>query len=180
MNLYQYIAHNNSSGANALLSNYGFKATKSINELIDRLKIIVRKYKKVALQDISEIHPDKSLLSAFTLSTSSDKEFSYATGRTPGFAEPVVVDPTPFEPAPPTPFVAPPVISEPTFIEPTFDASKVVEEIKGVKKDILKDKLKRSRKERERRMMKMQSSMGTSPILLLAVGFAVGYIIAKK
>jgi len=179
MNLYQYIAHNNSSGANELLSNYGFQATKSINELIDRLKIIVRKYKKVALQDISEIHPDKSLLSAFTLSTSSDKEFSYATGRTPGFAEPVVVEPTPFEPAAPTPFIPTPA---PTVIvsEPSFDASKVVEEIKGVKKDILKDKLKRSRRDRERRMMKMQSSMGSSPILLLAVGFAVGYIIAKK
>lgn len=172
MNLYQYIAHNNSSEANKLLSNYGFKATNSINELISRLKIIVRKYKKVALQDISEIHPDKSLLSAFTLSTTSEKEFSYATGRTPGFAEPVVVDPPNFDPAAPTPFVDVP--------QTGFDAKEVVQEIQEVKKEILKEKLKRSRRERERRMMKMQSSLGTSPVLLLAVGFAVGYIIAKK
>ena len=38
MNLYTYIAHNNSSGANELLSNYGFQATNSISELIKRLK----------------------------------------------------------------------------------------------------------------------------------------------
>ena len=170
MNLYQYIAHNNSSGANKLLSNYGFKATNSVNELINRLKIIVRKYKKVALQDITEIHPDKSLLSAFTLSTTSDKEFSYATGRTPGFADPVVAEPTPFEPVAPSSF-------KPTSNNTGFDAKEVVQEIQEVKKEILKDKLKRNRRDRDKRMMKMQS---TSPLLLLAVGFAVGYNIAKK
>jgi len=168
MNLYQYIAYNNSKGANELLKNYGFKATESIDKLIERLKIIVRKYKKVALQDISEIHPDKSLLSSFTKSITSDKEFAYATGRTPGFAELALETPTPFEEAPASPFA------------PSFDATKVVDEIKDVKKQILKDKLERSKNERERRMRKLNSSMSTSPMLLLAVGFAVGYIIAKK
>ena len=169
MNLYTYIAHNNSSGANELLSNYGFQATNSISELIKRLKIIVRKYKKVALQDISEIHPDKSLLESFTKSFSSDKDFAYATGRTPGFADPEVVEPTPFKPEAPSSF-------EPTPSSSNFDAKEAVSEIKEVKKEILREKLKRDRRARDRKMKEMQ----TSPILLLAVGFAVGYIIAKK
>ena len=172
MSLYEYIALNNSHGANDLLGNYGFKATDSIDKLIDRLKMIVRKYKKIALQDISEIHPDKDLLSSFTVSNSSDKEFAYATGRTPGFEEPIEEvkpeEPT-FEPPPKDPFVA----------------TEVIAEIKDVKKQILKDKVRReindrrSRRERNRRTYNM-GSMQTSPMLLLAVGFAVGYIIAKK
>mgnify|MGYP003110795778 CR=1 FL=1 len=172
MSLYEYIALNNSHGANDLLGNYGFKATDSIDKLIDRLKMIVRKYKKIALQDISEIHPDKDLLSSFTISNSSDKEFAYATGRTPGFEEPIVEvapeEPT-FEPPPKDPFVA----------------TEVIAEIKDVKKQILKDKVRREinerrrRRERNRRTNHM-GSMQNSPMLLLAVGFAVGYIIAKK
>jgi hypothetical protein len=62
MNLYEYIAVNNSLGANELLKNYGLKPTRSVKEIISRLKVIVRKYKKDALQDISTIHPDRSLL----------------------------------------------------------------------------------------------------------------------
>ena len=71
MNLYEYIAVNNSLGANELLKNYGLKPTRSINEIINRLKIIVRKYKKDALKDISAIHPDKELLSLFNSSNNS-------------------------------------------------------------------------------------------------------------
>lgn len=169
MNLYTYIAHNNSQGANELLSNYGFKATNSIKELISRLKIIVRKYKKVALQDISNIHPDKSLLESFTKSFTSDKDFAYATGRTPGFAEPEVAEPTPFKPEAPSSF-------EPTSNTSNFDNNEIFQEIKEVKKEILREKVKRDRRARDKRMKAMQ----TSPLLLLAVGFAVGYIIAKK
>ena len=66
---------------------------------------------------------------------------------------------------------------KPTSNNTGFDAKEVVQEIQEVKKEILKDKLKRNRRDRDKRMMKMQS---TSPLLLLAVGFAVGYIIAKK
>ena len=66
MTLYEYIAVNNSSGANELLKNYGLRPTRSIDEIISRLKRIVRKYKKIALQDLTTIHPDKELLSSFT------------------------------------------------------------------------------------------------------------------
>jgi len=165
MSLYEYVAVNNSNGANTLLENYGFKATDNLNTLIDRLKIIVRKYKKTALQDISEIHPDKSLLSSFTKTEIHEKDFAYATGRTPAFEEPIVETPSNFEENKPHP----------------FDAEKVVAEIKDVKKQILKDKANRNRAELNRRMMNLnQAGMGNSAILMLAVGFAIGYVIGKK
>ncbi len=90
MNLYHYIANNNSDGANELLNNYGFAPTQDLNTLTERLKIIVRKYKKLALKDLTLIHPDKNLLEMFTTSSFDDKDFAYATGRTPGFVEPEV------------------------------------------------------------------------------------------
>jgi len=40
MTLYEYIAVNNSSGANELLKNYGLRPTRSIDEIISRLKRI--------------------------------------------------------------------------------------------------------------------------------------------
>lgn len=60
MTLYDYIALNNPNDANQLLTNYRFDMSKSYETISERLKAIVRKYKKVALQDISFIHPDKN------------------------------------------------------------------------------------------------------------------------
>tara|TARA_R100000908_G_scaffold46476_1_gene22788 strand:- start:121 stop:576 length:456 start_codon:yes stop_codon:yes gene_type:complete len=151
MNLYEYIAVNNSLGANELLKNYGLKPTRSINEIINRLKIIVRKYKKDALKDISAIHPDKELLSLFNSSNIEEKNFAYATGRTPGFEEPVEED---------------------------LQTNKVVDEIREVKEQMLKDKIINSRNELDRTIR--SSQYGNSPVILLAIGFAVGYMIAKK
>ena len=91
MTLYDYIALNNPNDANQLLTNYGFDMSESYETISERLKAIVRKYKKVALQDISFIHPDAKLLKSFTTSSVPETEFAYAsgmsTGRTPGFVE---------------------------------------------------------------------------------------------
>ena len=66
MSLYTYIAENKPLEANRLLKNYGFSPTDRYSVLIDRLKQVVRKYKKVALQDLMDIHPDAELFSSFT------------------------------------------------------------------------------------------------------------------
>jgi|TARA_R110000822_G_C15306035_1_gene492389 hypothetical protein len=164
MSLYEYIASNNSSGANELLKNYGFSSSRSIDEIIHRLKVIVRKYKKLALQDISEIHPDKELLSLFTTSNLADRDFAYATGRTPGFEEPIEVPDTSF------------VSNLKTLTEQ--QSNQVVKEIREVKEQILRDKINISKKELDSKIRNTQ--FGNSPVILLAVGFAVGYMIAKK
>jgi|TARA_B100001094_G_scaffold275985_1_gene283903 hypothetical protein len=156
MTLYEYIAVNNSSGANELLKNYGLRPTRSIDEIISRLKRIVRKYKKIALQDLTTIHPDKELLSSFTTNNISEKDFAYATGRTPGLQEP---------------------IEDGSGLNDE-QASKVVEEIRDVKQQMLIDKLNRSKNELDKRIG--NSQYGNSPVILLAIGFAVGYMIAKK
>ena len=96
MNLYTYLAESKPREVNNLLKNYGFKKTNNFDVLISRLKQIVRKYKKVALQDILEIHPDMDLFSSFTKTDVPETEFAYATGRTPGFAEPIVAPPSNF------------------------------------------------------------------------------------
>jgi hypothetical protein len=160
MTLYEYIAVNNSSGANELLKNYGLRPTRSIDEIISRLKRIVRKYKKIALQDLTTIHPDKELLSSFTTNNISEKDFAYATGRTPGLPEEWVLP-----------------IEDGSGLNDE-QASKVVEEIRDVKQQMLIDKLNRSKNELDKRIG--NSQYGNSPVILLAIGFAVGYMIAKK
>lgn len=173
MNIYNYIATNNSEGANDLLVNYGFKPTSNLNTLIERLKIIVRKYKKIALKDLTLIHPDKNLLEMFTTSTFDDKDFAYATGRTPGFVEPVVEEPSSFPKETPEPFD--------NSAQNALDTAKVVEEIKSVKKQMVKEKLNSERRERNNRLLSMSSSSNNQQqYLMLAVGLIVGYIIGKK
>lgn len=175
MNLYHYIANNNSNGANELLSNYGFHPTQDLNTIIERLKIIVRKYKKTALKDLSLIHPDKGLLEMFTTSTFDDSEFAYATGRTPGFAEPEVEveEPSSFPKETPEAFVAP--------APNPLDTAKVVDEIKAVKKQIVKDKLNRERNERHNRLLNLNSvSNNQKQYIMLGVAFVLGYIIGKR
>ena len=175
MNIYNYIATNNSEGANELLGNYGFTPTSNLNTLIERLKIIVRKYKKIALKDLTLIHPDKNLLEMFTTSTFDDKDFAYATGRTPGFVEPVVEEPSSFPKETPEPF------DNTQQIQDTLNTAKVVEEIKAVKKQMVKEKLNSERRERNNRLLKMSSSSNNQQqYLMLAVGLIVGYIIGKK
>ena len=163
MNLYTYIAENNPLEANKLLKNYGFSPTDSYSTLIDRLKQVVRKYKKVALQDLMTIHPDTQLFQSFTKSESSEKEFAYATGRTPGFAEPIVQ-------------------KESNFIEKdNTNTEDVLAQIREVKEQI-----KESRKNRKRRqpngnvVQPAGFNVNQGQFLMVAVAFALGYIIAKK
>ena len=160
MNLYEYIAVNNSLGANELLKNYGLKPSRSIDELVQRLKQIVRKYKKTALQDLTSIHPDKELLSMFNTSNISDNEFAYATGRTPIMGDGYDED-------------------EKSSDDRPMDGREIVlEDMARIKAEILEDKLRRSKKELDSKIRKTQ--YGDSPVILLAIGFAVGYMIAKK
>lgn len=167
MTLYDYIALNNPNDANQLLNNYGFGESNSVETISERLKAIVRKYKKVALQDISFIHPDKKLLNSFTTSNIPEAEFAYAngmaTGRTPGFAEPVQLPPDNFK--------------EDREKE-LAETKKILDEIKAVKKQSLRD--------RDRRMASMghmnlgQMQLSQNNMLMIAVAFAIGYMIGNK
>lgn len=158
MNLYEYIAVNNSLGANELLKNYGLKPTRSIEEIISRLKVIVRKYKKDALQDISTIHPDKNLLSLFNSSDIKETNFVNATGRTPS----QTLDSSLGN----------------LQTDHSYNQKDVVRQIEEAKKEMLIDKLRDEKKDLDRRISNTQ--YGSSPVILLAIGFAVGYMIAKK
>ena len=160
MNLYEYIAVNNSLGANKLLKNYGLKPTRNIKEIISRLKEIVRKYKKDALQDISTIHPDKNLLTLFNSSDIKETNFANATGRTPN----------------PNEFPNSDQLSG--GLDDSSFQKDVVRKIEEAKKEMLIDKLRDKERDLNRKIANTQ--YGNSPVILLAVGFAVGYMIAKK
>ena len=160
MNLYTYVAENNPKEANKLLSNYGFQKTNNYDVLISRLKEIVRKYKKVALQDIVGIHPDISLFNSFTKSATPETEFAYATGRTPGFAEPIV------EP-------------KSNFIEKdNTNTDEILAQIRDVKSQIRANR-KRNKPIMQGNMVN-QAGLSQSNVLMIAVAFALGYLIAKK
>tara|TARA_R110002126_G_scaffold109942_1_gene246938 strand:- start:305 stop:793 length:489 start_codon:yes stop_codon:yes gene_type:complete len=162
MNLYEYIAVNNSLGANELLKNYGLKPTRSVKEIISRLKVIVRKYKKDALQDISTIHPDRSLLNLFNSSDIKETNFANATGRTPSQSNVIETGGSAY---------ANPPLND-------YNQKDVVRQIEEAKKEMLIDKLRGEKKDLDRRISNTQ--YGNSPVILLAIGFAVGYMIAKK
>ena len=182
MNLYHYIANNNSTGANELLNNYGFAPTQDLDTLTERLKMIVRKYKKIALKDLTLIHPDKNLLEMFTTSSFDDKDFAYATGRTPGFVEPEVE----VVEAPTFPIEVPEPFESPT-PDNTLDTAKVVDEIKAVKKQIVKDKINRERSqlnernERNNRLLNMNNiSANQKHLFMVGIAFVLGYLIGKR
>lgn len=166
MTLYDYIALNNPNDANQLLTNYGFDMSKSYETISERLKAIVRKYKKVALQDISFIHPDKKLLNSFTTSNVPEAEFSYAngmsTGRTPGFVE------------------AP--IEKDNFKDERDiqmkETQKLLDEIKAVKKQAQYEKERRNSSNMHSNIGQMQLSQNN--MLMLVVVFAIGYMIGNK
>ena len=83
MTLYDYIASNNPYKANDLLGEYGFQESDSISTIASRLKMIVRKYKKIGLQELYKIHPDIKLFDSFGKSNEVEMNFVNATGRTP-------------------------------------------------------------------------------------------------
>lgn len=166
MTLYDYIALNNPNDANQLLTNYGFDMSKSYETISERLKAIVRKYKKVALQDISFIHPDMKLLKSFTTTEVPEAEFSYAngmsTGRTPGFVE------------------AP--IEKESFQEDrnmqVKETQKLLDEIKAVKKQAQQERERRNNSHMQPNIGQMQLSQNN--MLMLVVVFAIGYMIGNK
>ena len=65
INIYDYIANENAIDANMLLQSYGYDKSDDIYTISDRLKEIVRVYKKRALDDIAKIHPDRELIKTF-------------------------------------------------------------------------------------------------------------------
>ena len=171
MSLYHYIAENNFRGANELLKNYGFEQTSSLNTIIERLKLIVRKYKKTALRDLWGIHPDKGLWNTFTTSSFNDKDFAYATGRTPGFVDPV--EETPEDSFEKTEEYVPP--------QSTLDTGKVVDEIHAVKKQIVKDKINRERRDMQNKLLSLNNvSMNQKQLLMIGAAFLLGYLIGKR
>ena len=163
MTLYDYIASNNPYKANDLLGEYGFQESDSISTIASRLKMIVRKYKKIGLQELYKIHPDIKLFDSFGKSNEVEMNFVNATGRTPEFINPDQVD----EPIPTS--------SENTFTQERFD------ELKRIQKDALKEVMRMKRDMRKRRMSNMNNNqMNMNNMLMLGIVFAVGYMIGKK
>lgn len=171
MTIYDYIASKNPSGVNKLLDNYGFKGTSDVSTLSSRLKAIVRKYKKVALQDISLIHPDKELLENFTTSNFNEADFAYANGvRSPEFMEEPIEEP----PVKDTGFDSPP---PPAVPQKVLD---VIQELKTQVKVNKNARLRLERKELEKLNMANVSGFNQTNLLMCAVTFALGYMIAKN
>ena len=127
MTLYEYIASNNPYKANDLLGGYGFEESDSISTIASRLKLLVRKYKKIALKELYSIHPDKILFNSFGEDNLTNESFVNATGRTPEFA-----DPTAFH----EPVVAPPS---------NFMSNNQFEEVKSIQKDAIKEMAKKKK-----------------------------------
>jgi len=166
MTIYDYIATSNPQDANVLLSNYGFENSEDIITISDRLKAIVRQYKRTALHDISSIHPDKDLISLFAPKKAEDINFSYATGRTPDFMEPPIEEEG-FVNDPPPPI-------EP--VSAPLDES-VIEEIQKLQKEVKKDKASRISAMRKNSQLAQLNQTG---LLMCAVAFAIGYMLGKN
>ena len=168
MTIYDYIASSNPHDANVLLSNYGFENSDDLLTISDRLRAIVRKYKRTALHDISSIHPDKDLISLFAPKQAEEFNYSYATGRTPDFLEPPLEEEG-FVQAPPPP---PPI--EPT---PAPLDQSVIEEIQKLQKEVKKDKASRMSAMRKKSQLAQLNQTG---LLMCAVAFAIGYMLGKN
>lgn len=175
MNLYDYIASNNPYEANSLLGDYGFQESDSVSTISERLKLIVRKFKKIGLQQLYTIHPDRNLFNSFGQTNIVEDSFVNATGRTPDF-----VSPPDFK----EPIVAPPS----NFISQTSELSSsqmdvlkhlqkdAVREMQKVKKEIVKQKRNRNRSNQSDK----SNNLTMNNLLMLGFVFAVGYMIGKK
>ena len=184
MTIYDYIASKNPKGANELLSNYGFNETSSSSTLSTRLKAIVRKYKKLALQEISLIHPDTGLLSNFTTSTLEDSDFAYASGvRSPEFMsepeeEEIPVKDTGFVPTPPPPSAfSIPLPTPPPIPQKVLD---LIQDLKYQVKSNRDARKQSEKREMDRLNLGNVSGFSQTNLLMCAVAFALGYMIAKK
>ena len=60
--LYEYLAYNVPSECQDLLSRYDIPTAQNEDELTSNLKQFVRVYREDALEQLSEIHPDKDLI----------------------------------------------------------------------------------------------------------------------
>jgi len=60
--LYEYLAYNVPSECQDLLSRYDIPNAQNEDELTSNLKQFVRVYREDALEQLSEIHPDKDLI----------------------------------------------------------------------------------------------------------------------
>ena len=141
--------------------------------------------KKIALQEISLIHPDKGLLSNFTTSNMEDSDFAYASGvRTPEFMDEPQED-TPKESGfintPPQPtFISAPPLPLPQIPE------KVIEVIKELKNQVRTERKDRKIEDRRRDLERFNignintNGLNQTNLLMCAVAFALGYMIAKK
>ena len=181
MTLYDYISTNNPYEANSLLRSYGFKDSDSISTISSRLKMIVRNHKEKGLKEVSQLHPDIELLSAFTGRVEKEDKFLNATGRTPDFADPnrygqkiegfkeSIVQPAT------------------NFANERIQDLKEIQkealvELNRIKKDIEKQKEQRYKDRSRRQNQNRQNGMdlSTNTMLMLGIAFAIGYLIGKK
>jgi len=182
MTLYDYISTNNPYEANNLLRSYGFQDSDSISTISSRLKMIVRNHKEQGLKEVSQLHPDIELLSAFTGVAEKEDKFLNATGRTPDFA-----DPNGYSQAPMKEFKENIVQPVNNFANERIQDLKEIQkealqELSRIKKDIEKQKEQRYKDRSRRQNHNRQSGMdlSTNTMLMLGIAFAIGYLIGKK
>jgi len=61
--LAEYVVTNNPNGASKMLVNrYNMPRTKSMRQMVQQMKYIIQRYRKQALEDIAEVHPDREFM----------------------------------------------------------------------------------------------------------------------
>jgi len=161
MNVYHYIADTNPNQANDLLRNYGFNRTNDLTMISKRLKHIVRENKVSALRDIADIHPDKKLFLSFH--SEKKEEYLNITGRTPE-------------------------ISSENLDEKAKElVQDVKKEMSAFRADIEKEFNKRSSGKTGKSINKAVGNVNNNigqvsqkEVLMMAVAFAIGYMLANK
>jgi|ETNvirnome_6_100_1030635.scaffolds.fasta_scaffold22909_2 hypothetical protein len=182
MTLYDYISTNNPYEANNLLRSYGFRDSDSISTISSRLKMIVRNHKEEGLKEVSQLHPDIELLSAFVGGIETEDKFLNATGRTPDFA-----DPNRYGQSNMDGFKESVVEPATNFANERIQDLKEIQkealvELNRIKRDIEKQKEQRykDRSRRQRPNLQNGIDLSTNTMLMLGIAFAIGYLIGKK
>lgn len=71
----EYIVYSHPDKVESLIEGYGYEAPEDLEELVETMKFLIRKYKKKAVIDLLKIHPDRKAL----LSLEEPKEDNFCS-----------------------------------------------------------------------------------------------------
>jgi hypothetical protein len=136
---------------------------------------LLESLKKIGLQELYTIHPDRNLFNSFGKTNIVEDSFVNATGRTPEFVstpdfkESIV--------APPSNFITQTTELSSSQMEVLKHLQKdAVREMQKVKKEIVRQKRNRNRDNHPGK----SKELSMNNLLMLGFVFAVGYMIGKK